>query len=30
MADDLGLTGHWDRDSEMAAPDYTPMLAEAV
>jgi len=30
MAEDLGLTGHWDRGSEMAAPDYTPMLAEAV
>ena len=30
MADDLGLTGHWSAGSEMAAPDYTPVLAEAL
>jgi phytoene desaturase len=30
MAEDLGLTGHWRAGSEMAEPDYTPVLAEAL
>ncbi len=30
MADDLGLNGHWSAGSEMAAPDYIPVLAEAL
>ncbi len=30
MADDLGLNGHWSAGSEMAEPDYTPVLAEAL
>ncbi len=30
LAEDLGLTGHWDKDSAMAAPDFTPVLAEAL
>jgi len=30
LADDLGLPGHWSRKSEMAAPDYIPVLAEAL
>jgi phytoene desaturase len=30
MADDLGLRGHWSAGSEMAEPDYTPVLAEAL
>jgi phytoene desaturase len=30
LADDLGIGGHWKRDSAMAAPDFTPVLAEAL
>jgi phytoene desaturase len=30
LAEDLGLTGHWQKDSAMAAPDLTPVLAEAL
>ena len=30
IADDLGLNGHWCAGSEMAEPDYTPVLAEAL
>jgi phytoene desaturase len=30
LAEDLGLTGRWQPESTMAAPDYTPVLAEAV
>jgi phytoene desaturase len=30
IADDLGLNGHWSAGSEMAEPDYTPVLAEAL
>ncbi len=30
LANDLGLTGHWRKGSEMAQPDYTPVLAEAL
>jgi phytoene desaturase len=30
LADDLGLSGHWERGSAMAAPDFTPVLAEAL
>jgi phytoene desaturase len=30
MAEDLGLSGHWRHGSEMAEPDYTPVLAEAL
>jgi phytoene desaturase len=29
LAEDLGLTGHWQDGSQMAEPDYTPVLAEA-
>ena len=30
LAEDLGLPGHWSGRSEMATPDYTPVLAEAL
>jgi phytoene desaturase len=30
LAEDLGLTGHWDAGSAMAEPDYTSVLAEAL
>ena len=30
LADDLGLSGHWERGSAMAKPDFTPVLAEAL
>ena len=30
MAEDLNLPGHWNSDSVMAEPDYTPVLAEAL
>ena len=30
IAEDLGLPGHWSGRSAMAAPDYTPVLAEAL
>ena len=30
LAEDLGLTGHWQSGSEMAEPDCTPVLAEAL
>jgi len=30
LAEDLGLTGHWQKGSEMAEPDYTQVLAEAL
>jgi phytoene desaturase len=30
IAEDLGLSGHWQKGSEMAEPDYTPVLAEAL
>jgi phytoene desaturase len=30
IGEDLGLTGHWRAGSEMAEPDYTPVLAEAL
>jgi phytoene desaturase len=29
LADDFGLAGHWQKESAMAAPDFTPVLAEA-
>jgi len=30
LSQDLGLPGHWSADSEMAEPDYNPVLAEAL
>ena len=30
LADDLGLTGHWEQGSAMATADFTPVLAEAL
>ena len=30
IAEDLNLLGHWDSNSVMAEPDYTPVLAEAL
>ncbi len=30
LADDLGLSGHWEQGSAMADADFTPVLAEAL